>query len=95
MSWTEIYEHPLLDDEKNKQRAVHIGTLMSKIYVRRNRDLYTTQTFNQNVEIQPLSNNVSIEDVKGTELEASDRIDKIQEEMKRRTIMSKTIMSYS
>lgn len=95
ISWSEIYEHPLLDDKKNNQRAIHIGSLMSKVDVKKNRDLYNTQGFDKNIKNPPTSNNVSIEDLKDIEQGASERLDKIQEEIKRRTIMEKTIMNYS
>lgn len=64
---------------------------MSKVNLDKNKENY--KNINQNNK-QPITG-TAIEDVKDTELAASDRLDKIQEEIKRRTIMEKTIMNYS
>ena len=90
ISWAEIYDHPLLDEKKNVQRNVNIGALMSKIDIKKNKNIYDKKGTNE--ENKAINN---LEDFKAVELGESDRLDLIQEEINKRNVIEKTITNYA
>ena len=55
ITWSQIYEHPLLDAKENNRRAANIGALMSKIDLKKGKEFYQKKGATTNFE-SPVNN---------------------------------------